>query len=122
MEHLEACIAEREQNDREIEEWRKRWPDHCKGCHGAGGAVSYSYPHEPDSFDECGTCSDAEVCPRCGEGDQDVDGLYDGQPCHTCGWTGQGPDDQEPVKIDGPCGCEIAQWEEDERLLEALNR
>ena len=121
IEHSEACVAEREQNAREIDDWRVRWPDHCKGCHGSGGTVSYNYPHEPDSFDECGECTDAVICPRCGVGNQDVEGLLDGQPCHSCGWTGRGPDDQEPIEFEGPCRCEIAVWAEDERRAQVLN-
>ncbi len=70
-------------------EWREKWPQHCKACHGWGGSsYTQSHPYGMGSahetlFDPCEATERPETCHRCG-----VDGLDgDGNgPCKHCGW------------------------------------
>jgi len=65
--------------EKQVEEWLKRWPNHCKECGGWGG--------KPIGFDLCESIvppfDEAEVCHRCGE--RGLDEIGQG-PCTKCGW------------------------------------
>jgi DnaJ-class molecular chaperone len=71
------------------EEWRARWPNHCKACHGWGGKIftqSHSYGMGSASeqiFEPCDATEKLETCHRCGELglSEEAEG-----PCKFCEW------------------------------------
>jgi hypothetical protein len=63
--------------------WKAKWPNHCTGCKGWGGATVSTYPDSPDDFDVCDALPDAHTCHRCGALGLDDDGNG---PCAGCGW------------------------------------
>lgn len=78
-------------------EWTKRWPNHCRHCHGWGGFTYYEN-HGDDRFgpgeqvmEPCGAIDDLRTCHRCGWLGLTADG--DG-PCGGCGWN---YDDGDPA-------------------------
>jgi hypothetical protein len=72
------------------EEWRAKWPNHCKKCHGWGGKMWPATRHEPEDFDFCGAHL-PDICHRCLHSGLTEDGEG---PCSNCGWNF---DDGEPM-------------------------
>lgn len=70
-------------------EWRGKWPKHCRSCGGWGGknhvqSQPYGSATAGESLlDPCAATTDARICHRCGKEGLTVDG--DG-PCQHCGW------------------------------------
>lgn len=92
MNHNKACmeLAAARQEQRDL--WLSRWPNHCKGCEGAGGhgfTEMHGFRHgsgEP-MWDVC-ECLEHGNCPRCGTAafNGEVDDALD-RPCFNCGWS-----------------------------------
>lgn len=97
-EHGRECIPLIEKRNEEIRAWEEKWPNHCKTCNGAGGFVSHNYPHEPDDYEPCIDCTNAEEphCARCTAiNPQWIEG--EDTPCTACGWDwSKGKDDEIP--------------------------
>jgi len=67
-------------------DWRRKWPNACKVCHGWGGGTFYETHGLPGPAeritDACDSLAET-MCHRCGEHGltEDSDG-----PCSFCGW------------------------------------
>lgn len=59
------------------EDWRNRWPNHCRECGGWGRVAS------PDEDFICYAYYDWRICHRCGRNGLLEDGTG---PCKVCGW------------------------------------
>ena len=103
--YSDALDREYEREMQEIKKaadaWRKRWPVHCRSCHGYGGTVYYESHGfagggSEQIWESCYDCLEHEEqphCPRCAYPITDEDPT-DGVPCEACGWTYQ---DGEPM-------------------------
>lgn len=119
VEHTPACRDWYLLNIGAIEDWRTRWPRHCKNCRGHGGH-SYSQNQAPlgsgltwmePMFDLCLTCLGEYICPRCGTDNGEPWGEIEPEPCPFCGWdNGADDDDCEPVFTNGWCMCLREEW------------
>lgn len=71
-----------------VDDYTKRWPNHCGTCGGGGGHYWGQYSLAPDDsgYDPCPECWGKGKCPRCGAGGQFSVGHED-DPCASCGWT-----------------------------------
>jgi len=94
--HTEQCLA----NTKAEDEWRAKWPNHCKTCGAWGVQVTpgCSVPYGstsaqlPDDVDPCPDCEEKNLCPRCGtervwHDDDNADNGFDGyhDDCPNCG-------------------------------------
>lgn len=119
MSHTKECLEKRAQNQKDIEDWKKKWPKYCKSCGGWGGNY-YSYDPSPagvglspgsmTDFITCEECLDKNICPRCHEDGVTImppskDGLV--VKCLNCGWD----DYQEgcPHEIEDCC-CDMLEF------------
>ena len=80
--------------------WEKKWPDHCKKCHGYGGFYDYYDPSPAGiclasgrmvDFEPCQECYEKGLCPRCGK-DNNIGDAEEFGVCKFCGWDEKEPD------------------------------
>lgn len=102
--HSEKCIADQKRWREAVETYNRRWPNHCKACHGWGvtGSAREDYDTGMIDIDPCDDCEQSDQCPRCGAHTFDWSGAGGITKCADCLFDIDCPEGepQEPE-----CGC-----------------
>lgn len=101
--HTDKCIADQERWRERVATYNRRYPNHCKTCHGWGlsGSARTDWDTGMIDIDPCDDCGDN--CPRCGAKTFDWSGEGLITKCADCLFNVDAPEG-EP-QWDGDCGC-----------------
>jgi hypothetical protein len=93
--HLPECNKAFESYEKEVAEYKKKWPNYCRSCGGWSGGFS-NYDPSPagvslgsgymTDFDPCPDCYEKGICARCGKQMFNPEEGDDPESCPHCGF------------------------------------